>query len=52
MGDDDRKIGQKSAETEEAKKKEAWIHRNGPVVAVVVGVVLIALMGAAMKMCG
>ena len=52
MGDDDRKVGQKSAETEEAKKKEAWLNRNGPVVAVAIGVALIALMGAAMKLFG
>jgi hypothetical protein len=51
--ENDRNVEEQKSGTDEAeKKKEAWMNRNGPVLAVAGGVLLIALMGVAMKMCG
>jgi hypothetical protein len=55
MGKDinEKNVERQGSDTDEAmKKKEDWINRNGPVLIVAGLVLLIALMGMAMKMCG
>ena len=55
MGKDinEKNVERQGPDTDEAKKKkEDWINKNGPVLIVAGLVLLIALMGVAMKMCG
>jgi hypothetical protein len=53
MGDNDKNVGQQKSDADAAKKKkEDWMNRNGPVLIVAGLVLLIALMGVAIKTCG
>jgi len=55
MGKDinEKNIEKQGSDVDDAKKKkEAWMNRNGPVLIVAGLVLLIALMGVAMKTCG
>jgi hypothetical protein len=52
MGDNDKSVDLQKVNMDAVKKKEAWMNKNGPVLFVVGGVILIVVMGGAMKMCG
>ena len=48
---DDRKIGSPTVgpDPDEARRKEAWKNKNGPVIVVAIAVALVALVSVAMK---
>ena len=52
MKDEAKRSGRSEPSEEPEKNKRDWSSRNGPVLAVVIGVLVIAAMGVAMKTCG